>query len=78
MTKKYRDLTDYLKNHNANTSGSSPTHTRIGDRSLDVYGGSYFIDDEIEAFYEHYYNKVFVKKQNEYFFEYEKKYSIRK
>ena len=66
MTKKYRDLTDYLKNHNANTSGSSPTHTRIGDRSLDVYGGSYFIDDEIEAFYEHYYNKVFVKKQNEY------------
>lgn len=66
MTKKYRDLTEYLKNHNANTSGNSPTHTRIGDRSLDVYGGSYFIDEDIESFYEHYFNKVFVKKQNEY------------
>lgn len=66
MSKKYRDLNDYLANHKADNSGNSPTHTRIGDRSLSVYGGSYFIDTDIESFYEHYHNKVFVKKQNEY------------
>ena len=67
MNEKYKDLTEYLTNHNANKLGSPPTHTRIGDKKLDVYGGSYHIDDDsVNLFYKHYYNKVFVKKQNEY------------
>lgn len=67
MNEKYKDLTDYLTKHNANKIGKSPTHTRIGDKKLDVYGGSYHIDDDsVEPFYKHYYEKVFVKKQNEY------------
>jgi len=61
----YKDLTDFLIKHNANDNG--PTHTRIPDRGLNVYGGSYSIEEaDIEEFYKYYYKKVFVSGQNEY------------
>jgi len=67
MTSNYRDLNDYLIQHNANTIGESPTHTRIGDRALQVFGGSYHITNgDDAAFYKLYHNKVFVKNQYEH------------
>ena len=67
MNKNYRDLNDYLIQHNANKIGKPPTHTRIGDKDLQVFGGAYSLEsDDMAAFYKHYHNKVFVKKQPEY------------
>ena len=54
MNKNNRDLNDYLTKHKADNSGNSPTHTRIGDRTLSVYGGSYFIEDDEDIFYKLY------------------------
>ena len=43
------------------------THTRIGDRELGIYGGSYCIPDtDKEAFYRIYHQHVFVSNQLEY------------
>lgn len=70
MTDNFKDLNEYLLHQNANKIGKPPTHTRIGDRNLSIYGGSYYIDIEEEKnsneFYRTYYEKVFVKKQPEY------------
>ena len=52
------DLTDFLIKHsikntenkenkdNDNTTNSTYTHTRIGDKDLNIYGGSYIIPKE--------------------------------
>jgi len=45
--------------------GSSFTHTRIGEKSLKIYGGSYSIRDN-KKFIDAYYEKVFVKHEKEY------------
>jgi len=43
------------------------THTRIADKDLSVYGGSYIIpENQIDTFYEKYYQNVFIKKKQEY------------
>ncbi len=43
----------------------SYTHTRIGNKKLDIYGGVYNIVNNDE-FYKLYYDNIFVKKNNEY------------
>jgi len=55
---------DYLRNH-ISKKGEEFTHTRIGDKDLNIYGGSYYFDNE-EQFLNHYYNNVFVNKNVEY------------
>ena len=73
------DLTDFLIKHsikntenkenkdNDNTTNSTYTHTRIGDKDLNIYGGSYIIPKEdLSEFYRLYYDHIFVKKKKEY------------
>ena len=44
-----------------------PSHTRIGDKLLGIYGGSYCIPDEkMDDFYELYHDSVFVKENMSY------------
>lgn len=68
MNKKHTDLAEFLAKHNAkNRPGVTPTHTRIPDKNLNIYGGSYIIQEEDEdEFYNLYYDHLFVKKQKEY------------
>ena len=68
---KYKDLSEFLANHNAknNKSGSAPiiTHTRIGDKDANIFGGSYSIpSEELDTFYKLYHDDIFVKKKKEY------------
>ena len=59
-------LTSYLNNCYSK-KGDAYTHTRIGDDSLNVKGGSYFIPDDNESkFYELYHKHVFKQKKQEY------------
>jgi P4 family phage/plasmid primase-like protien len=69
----YNDLPDFLSKHTVDknaTSGSQPktiTHTRIGNKELNVYGGSYSINkEELPLFRRLYYEHVFVKNRKEY------------
>ena len=65
MANQFKDLNDFLINHSADSNG--PTHTRIPDRGLNIYGGSYsIVDTDMDEFYKHYHNKVFVNGQSEY------------
>ena len=64
MTSKNSSLDNYLKSHVAG-KGSSFTHTRIGDKTLKIYGGSYSIRDN-KQFIDTYFDKVFVKHEKEY------------
>jgi P4 family phage/plasmid primase-like protien len=70
-TSQFKDLNEFLAKHSAknNEKGeSSPfTHTRIGDKNLNIYAGSYIIPQEDkETFYKLYYESVFEKKRKEY------------
>ena len=47
------------------TSEKEHTHTRIGDKTLQIYGGKYNIDDR-DKFHEVYYKQIFVKGSKEY------------
>ena len=53
--------------NNKSQKGENFTHTRIGDKKLDIYGGSYNIDDNKNVeFSELYYEHVFINNQQEY------------
>ena len=63
---KQSGLDNYLRTHNA-VKGEGFTHTRIGDKNLGIFGGSYKIQDsEWKTFMELYYQHVFVNGQHEY------------
>lgn len=69
----YTDLQEYLAKHSKkdaqgnNAKSGPPSHTRIGDKTLNVFGGSYFIEpEELPEFYRLYYEHVFVKGRKEY------------
>jgi len=65
----YKNLDDFLSKHKIQKKDEtrSPTHTRIGDKSLEIFPGSYFIDEsETDIFYELYYKKVFQDKRPEF------------
>jgi P4 family phage/plasmid primase-like protien len=60
------EFSNYLRKFNA-VKGGSWTHTRIGDKSLNIFGGTYNIpDDKYEEFMEMYFNWVFVAGNDEY------------
>ena len=57
---------NYLRTHNA-VKGEGFTHTRIGDKNLGIYGGSYSIQsNEWKDFMQMYYEHVIVKGNLEY------------
>jgi P4 family phage/plasmid primase-like protien len=63
---KNSGLDNYLRTHNA-VKGEGFTHTRIGDKALSIFGGSYKINDsEWRSFMELYYQHVFANSQPEY------------
>ena len=63
---KYQNLDDLLRNNKC-PKDKKHTHTRIPNKNLNVYGGSYYISDDLMAeFWHHYYKKVFKKSQFEY------------
>ena len=65
---QYTDFKDFLVKHSAKANvGSQFTHTRIGDKELNIYGGAYVIPKEsLPVFYNLYYEHVFVKKNKEH------------
>jgi len=69
---QYKDYNEFMAKHSAKNDqkiGSSDcfTHTRIPDKELNIYGGSYIVSkSELPLFYNLYYESVFVKKRKEY------------
>lgn len=68
---QFKDLNEFLAKHSSKTekkeANVSPTHTRIPDQTLNIYGGSYIIPrEELKVFMNLYYQNVFVKKKLEY------------
>lgn len=68
---QFKDLNEFLAKHSAKNSVTGETtnitHTRIGDKELNVYGGSYIIPrEDLSTFYTLYYDSIFVKKRKEY------------
>ena len=69
---QYADLNEFLAKHSAKNSSAqgetiSYTHTRIPDKALNIFPGSYIIPNEdLATFYSLYYDKIFVKHQKEY------------
>ena len=61
------DLGEFLSKHNAKALDKASTHTRIGDHSLNIYGGNYSIEkEELALYYRLYYESIFVKGRKEY------------
>ena len=59
-------LGNFLQNHKIK-KGEPYTHTRIGDKSSDIYGGAYFISvSETKEFHRLYVNEILKKKGKEY------------
>lgn len=72
----YKNLFEFLQAHKIKDKSLPITHTRIGDRDHNVYGGSYHIPDEsLDIFYKLYNSHVFNKKQPEYLTEVQRKNS---
>ena len=70
-TLQFKELNEFLAKHSAkniNNNGSlSISHTRIPDKELNIYAGSYIIPKEdLDTFYNLYYEYVFVSKRREY------------
>ena len=64
-------LNSFLKQYNVkgenNPNNNPPTHTRIGDKDSQIFGGSYYIpQDKLSLFYELYCDDIFNKKNKEY------------
>ena len=65
-TAKNHNMDNYLRTHNA-VKGEGFSHTRIGDKNLSIFGGSYKINNsEWKSFMDLYYQHVFVQGQVEY------------
>ena len=69
---QFKDLNEFLAKHSAKNEQKigdsiSFTHTRIGDKELNIYAGSYIIpNEELQTFYSLYYDSIFNKKRREY------------
>ena len=69
---QFKDINEFLYKHSTkatdNTNNSIKyTHTRIPDKDLNIYPGSYIIPKErLPEFYALYYDHIFVKKKKEY------------
>jgi hypothetical protein len=73
-TSQFKDLNEFMAKHstknaeaNKNCDSISFTHTRIGDKENNIYAGAYVIpNEELQIFYNLYYDSIFVKKRKEY------------
>ena len=65
---QFKDLNEFLAKHSAkNEAGQIITHTRIGSKDLNIYGGAYVIPSvELSDFYKLLYEHIFVQKKKEY------------
>ena len=68
---QFKDINEFLAKHSAKNDkpGETPnfTHTRMPDKDLNIYPGSYVIPrEELSTFYNLYYDSIFVKKRKEY------------
>lgn len=62
----FKDLNEFLAKHKVDSGGTS-THTRIPDKTLNIYGGSWTIPkDKLSTFYDLYTDHVFTKNKPEY------------
>jgi len=68
QTSQFKDIKEFLAKHSAKGgSGVQITHTRIADKELNIYGGSFVIPkEELPIFHSLYYDHVFVKKNKDY------------
>ena len=67
MTSRTNTYDEYLKSFVRADKDEHYTHTSIGSKELNVYGGSYIINEEnLDRFYEVYSDQVFTKKKQEY------------
>ena len=71
LSSQFKDLNEFLVKHSTKNALEgervTATHTRIGNKELNIYGGSYIIPEEdLKEFYALYYDYVFVKKKKEY------------
>lgn len=63
---KIYSIDEFLRNHNA-VKGENYTHTRIGDKEQNLFGGSYNIPNELwKDFMKNYYQHVFINGKKEY------------
>lgn len=72
---QYASYNDFLMKHSVkdNDGQIQITHTRIGDKQLNIYGGKYHIsEEEKKDFWDLYYDNVFVKNRMEYLTEVQK------
>jgi hypothetical protein len=61
------DYQTFMKSCKVKENGEQFTHTRIGDKTSNIYGGTYNIPNEkMEIFYKLYYDYVFVNGNKEY------------
>lgn len=68
-TKIYKKLFDFLQDHKYDKKVhlNGPTHTRIGDRDSEIYGGSYVIlENETDVFHQLYFQDIIKKNKKEY------------
>jgi P4 family phage/plasmid primase-like protien len=71
---QFKDLNEFLAKHSVKNNESKKvgdsaccTHTRIPDKDLNIYAGSYIIPkEELPTFHSLYYDSIFVKKRKEY------------
>ena len=68
----YRDIADFLAKHTVQKNENMPnnknfTNTRIGDKTSNIYGGTYYIPDaEYSTFLKLYYRDIIVPQKKEY------------
>ena len=63
---KRETLQVFLSRHKC-PSGKQYTHTRIGNKKMNIWGGSYIIpDNELKMFYKLYHNHTIKEKKYEY------------
>ena len=43
ITSQFKDLSEFLIKHSSKANNQSPSHTRIADTTLNIYGGAYII-----------------------------------
>jgi len=75
-TTQFKDLNEFLAKHSCSVANDklekkeekiTPTHTRIPDQQLSIYGGSYIIPrEELPAFMKLYHKKIFQERKLEY------------
>jgi P4 family phage/plasmid primase-like protien len=66
MSSSNTNMDEYLRNHSA-VNGETFTHTRIGDKDQNIFGGSYTIpSNEWSNFMKKYYQHVFINGKKEY------------